>query len=236
MTVVKRLAYEARASLLALSGCFNALGYILHGGWDLTAARAFEERGRHLLLSVADDWHSALVRSRFHRALALVGLRDGSYDEAASELRRAVAHGADLLHEGPCPELALIAAENECYLLEAELNLRMRTQDRSSPAYVRRLCSKLIACDPNSVEARLTAGNGYVSIGDYRDAARWYAHAGELETVSGAQGWYRAAQCYEWLGDREQADFAMAKCLELDTTAIEPRHHLLSRSTTRHRK
>jgi tetratricopeptide (TPR) repeat protein len=58
------------------------------------------------------------------------------------------------------------------------------------------------------------------------EAARWYEAAGDLETVSGAQGWFRAGQCYDRLGDREQALAAMARCLELDRSAVEPRQYL----------
>jgi predicted TPR repeat methyltransferase len=42
-------------------------------------------------------------------------------------------------------------------------------------------------------------------------------------TGAGAIGWFRAAQCHDLAGDPGAALNAMAHCLELDTTAAEPR-------------
>jgi hypothetical protein len=71
-----------------------------------------------------------------------------------------------------------------------------------------------------------------VVVGDLAAAARWYVAAGELGTGDGAEGWYRAGQCFERLGWPDRAANAMGRCLELDTTAVEPRRYLAAGTGT----
>ena len=86
--------------------------------------------------------------------------------------------------------------------------------------------------DPTCAEALLVVGDGHAATGDYATAAHWYAKAGDLGTVSGATGWYRAAQCHHILGEHTTALNAMGRCLELDTTAREPQEYLSRQETT----
>jgi predicted TPR repeat methyltransferase len=88
------------------------------------------------------------------------------------------------------------------------------------------LCAQLNTLDPNCVEARLVVGDGHAAIQDWTQAAHWYQKAGELGTGAGAIGWFRAAQCHDLAGDPAAALNAMGHCLELDTTAVEPRTSL----------
>jgi hypothetical protein len=79
----------------------------------------------------------------------------------------------------------------------------------------------------------LLVGDAFAASGEYAEAAHWYGRAGELGTGSGAVGWFRAAQCYDFIGDRASAVNAMGRCLEFDATAIEAQKYLTGASQAR---
>jgi hypothetical protein len=212
----------ASSGVVALAACFQGIGHAIRDANDLTLARRFEERG-HDLAKAPDDWHSCLVGSRFHRAVALLRLTEGDVEAA----RRALAVAARL-HEdlGGSPMSGtdeMIVRENRRYLLELELDAETRGTPGPRTAA---LCHELLRLDPYCVHARLLAGDGFAACGDHARAALWYSRAGELGTGAGATGWFRAAQCHDSLGDRGGAVNAMGRCLELDATAVEARDYL----------
>jgi tetratricopeptide (TPR) repeat protein len=116
----------------------------------------------------------------------------------------------------------LVAAENERYLVE----LRLRQHMDESAEAVLTYAERLIALDPHCVQARCTVADAYLAVGHLAEAAHWYERAGELGTGTGAVAWFRAGQCHLALGDEWAARNAMGRCLELDSTAIEPRQLL----------
>jgi hypothetical protein len=214
LRVFGRLPEVTTDPLLALGACFQGIGHAIRDRGDHSRAREFERQGS-AVGGLTDDWHSCLVRSRFHRAVALLRLAEGDADAMRRELAYAVSLGDQLAADATGHADRLVAAENSRYLAE----LRIRT---ACAGEVPDLCAGLASLDPYCVEAKLVIGDALAGAGDVRSAAEWYANAGELGTVSGAIGWFRAGQCYDRLGDYPAAINAMGRCLELDATAVEP--------------
>ncbi|WP_449060981.1 tetratricopeptide repeat protein [Planomonospora algeriensis] len=220
----------AKDPLLALASCAQGIGHSIRGGDRTGLAGTFAGLGERVLGSVPrDDWHAWLVRSRFHRAVALLRLAEGRPDAMRDELETALRWNERLTAGAAADADRMAAVENTRYLLEARILLAARGRHRDE---ARKLCEDLNRLDPHCVEARLAIGDAHVSIGDHREAARWYARAGELGTGSGAVGWFRAAQCHEFIGERGAALNAMGRCVELDATAVEPKAYLERRTQT----
>ncbi|GIH08214.1 hypothetical protein Rhe02_62810 [Rhizocola hellebori] len=209
------LSITSRDPMLVAAACFQGIGHSLRDAKNLTLARNFAQRGAAQRLP--DTWHGWLVGSRFRRATALLRLAEGRLDWMRHDMETALAFNERLLAAATEPSDRMVAVENTRYLLE----LRIQARDG-----VLARCGELIQLDPYCVEARLIAGDGHLAAQDYASAARWYSHAGELGTGSGAVGWFRAAQCHDFLGERGEALNAMGRCLELDSTAVEARNYL----------
>jgi hypothetical protein len=218
LRVFGRLTEVTTDPLLALGACFQGMGHAIRDRDDHSQAREFEKQGR-AVDGVPDDWHGCLVRSRFHRAVALLRLAQGQADSMRRELECAVALGDQLAAHAQGQADRLVAAENTRYLIELQVRTALSEE-------VRTLCARLASLDPHCVEAKLVIGDSLARVGEVASAARWYASAGELGTTSGAIGWYRAGQCYDRLGEYPAAVHAMGRCLELDATAVEPRAYL----------
>jgi tetratricopeptide (TPR) repeat protein len=204
----------------------QGVGQAVRNLGDAALAARFEELGRRVA-PVPGSWHDHLARSRFHRAVALLrivrrqpaGMRD-ELEEAWRQHREAAALAPD-------DEVSRsVVVENRRIIIESEIKSKHRVDEPDVPDQLRAWARELAGIDPYCVEARLVVGDAYLAAGDVADAARWYARAGELGTSAGANGWYRAGQCHHHLGDRDAALTAMGRCLELDTTAVEPRAYL----------
>lgn len=211
---------QAATPLLALASCYQGIGHQLRAG-DLGGARAFEQRARQLP-PVPDDWHAGLVRSRFHRALAMIRLAEGRVDRARQEIDTAFRLDEPLSRTAATPLDVLVSAESRRQLVQFRIESASRFGDVDLPG----ACAELAALDPFCVEARLTIGDAYAATADHAQAAAWYVAAGELGTGAGAVGWFRAGQCYEFAGDRSRALNAMARCLESDGGALDARQFL----------
>lgn len=225
LKLFERLATSSKDSLLALLSCFQGISHAIRKEDDLDLARRFESHGR-AITEPPEDWHTFLVKSRFHRALALLRLNERRF----AEMREEVTAALDF-HERLRPEVSgeidtMVANENRRILLESQINAAIRARGDESAGQVRALCAEIIGLDPYCVLVRLAVGDGHAAIGDYADAARWYERAGELGTGAGAIGWFRAGQCHDFLGDRGAAVNAHGRCLELDLSAVEPREYL----------
>jgi tetratricopeptide (TPR) repeat protein len=216
------LAETAADPLLRLEACYQNLGQVLRHGGDPDRARDFEQRGKRVG-PVAESPYSVLIRSRFHRACAMLRRQEGNLPEMRSELDAALRLGQELAGLPSDDGQQLAAAENTRSLIELQIQIAC---DGGANDEVRELCSALGALDPGCVEARLTIGDALARIGDLGAAARWYSAAGELGTTAGALGWFRAGQCHCLLGDQPEAIHAMGRCLELDTSAVEPARYL----------
>jgi hypothetical protein len=219
------LAEASRDESLALAACFQGIGHTLRNGKSPHLARAFFERGKRFAAqNVHGDWHAHLLRSRFHRAVALLRLAERDIGGLRHHLDLALAHHQALV-AGPVDEAdTIVALENSRYLLELRIRAALSQDDPRVVVF----STELSEVDPYCVEARLLVGDGHAAVGRYSEAARWFARAGELGTAAGAVGWYRAGQCFDFIGDRGSAINAMGRCVELDATAIEPRQYLRS--------
>jgi hypothetical protein len=223
----ERLATSSKDSLLALLSCFQGISHAIRKEDDLDLARRFEAHGR-AITDLPDDWHTLLVKSRFHRALALLRLNERRFGEMRDEVTAALDFHERLRLEVSGEIDTMVANENRRILLESQINAAVRARGDESAAQVRTLCAEITELDPYCVLVRLAAGDGHAAIGDYAEAARWYERAGELGTGAGAIGWFRAGQCHDFMGDRGAAVNAHGRCLELDATAVEPREYLVA--------
>lgn len=218
-----QLAEHWSDRLLALASCFQGIGHALRRRGAADVARDFERRGRLILAEAApvDEWESALVRSRFHRSVAMLRLFENRAADAHAEANTAIRYHEELTGTDR-PNGRLVIAENRQYILELQLSIAQSTRAEET----RQLCRAILDSDPFSVDAALRAGDGLAAMADYFQAASCYERAGSLGTIGGALGWFRAAQCYEIIGDRQSAGRAMERCLELDHLAVEPRAYL----------
>lgn len=236
LSVFESLATSAADAQLALASCAQGIGHSIRNGNAVERARRFEGYGRHIIDSgMPDEWHTSLVRSRFHRAVALLRLAEQQPEEMRLELEAATQFADQLFPDVTDVTDKLVALENKRILVESQIKAAAwvgysdsapRAADGESANEVRVLCEQLDGLDPYCIEARLVVADGYATVGDYAEAAMRYSRAGELGTVAGARGWFLAAQCYEHIGDRESALNAMGRCLELDASAIEAREFI----------
>ncbi|MFC6092226.1 hypothetical protein [Saccharothrix lopnurensis] len=230
--VFAELATTSSDPLLALLACAQGVGHAIRAGGQVAVAREFEGYGEAVLdRGLPDTWHGSLVRSRYHRALALLRLTERRVDDMRVALAAALRHDEELEPAHRTGTDRTVALENRRILLESLIKAAARAGDDESAERTRAYCAELHGLDPYCVEVRLVIGDGYAAIGDYGGAARWYSAAGELGTGSGAVGWFRAAQCLEHVGDRGGALNAMGRCLELDHTAVEARDYLVHART-----
>ncbi|MBM2614784.1 hypothetical protein JIG36_04340 [Actinoplanes sp. LDG1-06] len=223
----ERLAATAATPRLVVQGCFQVIGNTVVSGGDLALARRHEQRAR-AAMRPAGGWHDHLVLSRLHRAFAMLRGAEGDHEGRRAELREARAHNDRLMAE-PLDEL--VALEDRAHLADIAITGGL-TDPAVTPARMRELAHELATLDPYCVQSRLVVGDAYAALHDYGEAARWYAAAGELGTGDGAVGWYRAGQCHALAGRPREAAEAMGRCLDLDTTAVEPREYLLKEELT----
>lgn len=228
LVVFEQIATSYSDKLLALAACAQGIGHSIRDGGRVEVARRFEGLGQVILdTGMPDSWHSILVQSRYHRALALLRLHERDPGGMREALGTAVRLGDQLLLPGLAEGTdRVVALENRRILLESQIKAAARARGDESAAQLRALCDELYPIDPYCIEVRLVIGDGYATIGNYLEAAHWYSMAGDLGTGSGAVGWFRAAQCYDNLGDRGNALNAMGRCLELDSTAVEARQYI----------
>ncbi len=226
LAVYDALAEHDADPLLALAACAQGISNAIRGAQDTSLGRSFETRGQRAAARLGDQWHSWLVISRFHRAVALLRMAERDADGMQHELHAATIANDRLTASAPEDTDALVALENSRILTESKIKAAGRAPTGETARQVRAWSQELADLDPNCPEARIIAGDGYVTTGDYAHAAVQYIRAGELGTTAGAMGYYRAGQCFDALGDRSNAINAMARCLELDGSAIEPRTYL----------
>jgi hypothetical protein len=221
------LAKSAESPRLALAACSQGIGHSIRSGAGVEGAARFEQHGERITADGFDeDLHTHLVRSRYHRAVALLRLAQRRPEEMRAEVELAVRFSDLLYADGPTGADRLVADENLRIILESQIKAAARARGDESNAELRKFSNALYEMDPTCVEALLIVGDGYATAGDFGEAAAWYTRAGRLGTGAGAIGWFRAGQCLDLVGDRTGALHAMGHCLELDTTAVEPRAYL----------
>lgn len=212
--------------VLAVQACFQGIGHSLRNSKELEVASKFHLMGRGIVEKrLSGGWHADLAQSRFHRSIALLRLRQQRYDEIAEEIEAAHAFGDRALGAAEDDIARLVATENRRIIVESQIKAARIPQYRERVDVADR-CRELLEIDPFCQYTRLIVGEGFATIGDFAEAARWYSLAGELATAAGALGWFRAAQCFDHLGDRWSALNAIAHCLELDPDVVEARRYI----------
>lgn len=211
--------------VLALLAAGQGVSHAIRRDADLDAARRFAELGAASDDS-GEDWLSLLARSRFHRAVALLRLREREFRQVRDEVALSWELGERLFVPDLSEADQYVATENRRIVLESLIKAAGRAPDQERAGRVRETCEQLIAIDPYCIQARLVVADGYAAAGLYAEAADWYERAGELGTGAGAMAWFRAGQCHDLLGRTADAVNAMGRCLELDTTAVQPRQYL----------
>lgn len=222
----EHLATRSDDPVLRLAAAGQGISYAVRMRRDLELARRFESYGEPSAGADA-TWLDLLMTSRFHRAAALLRMRERNFAETHTEVMQAWELSERLFSSAPenGPD-QYVAVENRRIVLESLIKAASRAPDPELTAQVRRRCDQLLAIDPHCLQARMVVADGYAAIGSYEEAARWYTRVGELGTGAGAMAWYRAGQCYHILGRLGDAVNAMGRCLELDTTAVQPREYL----------
>ena len=223
LPVFADLATRATNPELRLASCFQGIGHCLRDTQDLDRASAFESIGRAVLSQMPQSWHANLVCSRYCRAVAMLHQQRSDSTEAWTQLAEAERYALALQGTAADPQETYAAAENFRYLLELRIQLAIDDHDHST---LRGALRALSEHEPNCVEARLLMGDGHLALGEHQAAAHWFELAGELGTGAGAIGWFRAGQCHDALGNHGDAVNAMGRCLELDSSAVEPRQYL----------
>lgn len=215
--------------LLAYHACFQGIAHAVRSAADLPQAERFEAMAS-ALPEIAGSWEAHMTRCRYHRALVRLRTAQHRVDDVRAELDAAWEQQELMDRYGPAGDenFRLLSEESRRDLLELEIESASGVLP-AAPQRLREWAAGLIALDPNAVEARLIIGDAYALAGDHAESAAWYARAGDLGTSAGAVGWYRAGQCYDLIGDVDMAVHAMGRCLELDTTAMEPQQYLAER-------
>lgn len=223
----QRLAERATDPVLALQACFQGMGHTLRNPVDLQVAVDLEAKGRELVRDgVGDSWLASLAKSRFHRAVALLRLRQKDPEGMAGEIETTHAHSDAAIAAAADPIDAEVALENRRIIIESQIKAAARVPSYKAAVDVGALCEELADIDGYCLYTRRVLAEGYTALGDLATAATWYVRAGELGTAAGALSWFRAAECYERLGDGWSALNAMAHCLALDPDAVEARRYI----------
>jgi hypothetical protein len=229
LPVFEALATGPTDPLLAYHACFQGIALALRSGVDVGLAQRFE-RIAEGLPAPPDDWEAHLTLGRFRRALVRLRMAQRSPDAVRAEVRAAWHHQEEMEARAPGDvNTRMLADENRRDLLELEIEAA-RSGVETPAERIRACAAEVVRIDPRAADGRLAAADGFAAAGDLAAAAVWYARAGELGTTNGSIGWFRAAQCYDRLGDHDSAVNAMGRCLELDTTAVEPRRYLAERN------
>ncbi len=231
MPVLEGLVTNRHDPGLAVLAAAQGVGQAVRSLGDVALGRRFEEAARRPVAQ-ARGWHGHLALSRYHRAVALLRINERRPECMREEMRLAWHHHEETAAAAPADDVTrMTVVENRRILVESEIKSVFRVDEEETHRRLLAWSGELARLDPFCVEALLVAGDGYAGATDWAAAAHCYTRAGELGTTAGANGWYRAAQCHDHLGDHGSAINAMGRCLELDTTAVEPREYLAAHGT-----
>ncbi|MBA2695711.1 MAG: hypothetical protein H0U62_07675, partial [Actinobacteria bacterium] len=168
-------------------------------------------------------WLEHLVRSRVHRAAALVAVRQGAPGDGAAEMRAALAED-DRLSAVAAGELQLgYQRENRAVVLEAFLKLDTLAGTAAAPADVVAQAKRV---DPFDVDLLFAAGRFLTAREAWDEATGTFLAAAASGTVRGAVAGFEAGACFERLGRPAEAAAAYQLCLDLDPAAIGARNRL----------
>jgi hypothetical protein len=228
MPVFQALTQNRHDPALGVLAAAQGVGQGVRSLGDVSLSQRFEQAAQFAAARAA-GWLGHLALSRFHRAVALLRIAEKDPGGMRAELREAWHHHDEMTATAPDGMISqLIINENRLIIIESEIKSVFRVDEPETRHKLTAFADELLRLDPYCVETLIVAGDGYAVAGDWAIAAQLYSRAGELGTTAGATAWYRAGQCYVHLGENDRAVNAMGRCLELDTTAVEPREYLIA--------
>lgn len=167
-------------------------------------------------------WLEHLVRSRVHRAAALVAVRLGKPANGADEMRAALAED-DLLADVDADPQASYQLENRALVLEAFLKLDTATSLGAAPADV---VTQARQVDPYDVDLHFAVGRYLVAQDAADQGVQAFLTAAGSGTVRGAVAAFEAGLALDRLGRPGEAAAAYRLCLDLDPASTSARERL----------
>jgi|SRR6266566_2426071 len=188
---------------------------------DLNEWRARAERNLEAALANRDDFTSALLLSRFHRAAAFVPQRQGKHAEVRRMMDLAEQYARAMI---PTDEAQnLLRLENLYPVIESRTKEALWVGDLDL-ALVR--AESLIDLDPYDSRAWLELGEVRLKRNEYANAAEAYAVAAMLGAPSSAVGCHMAGLCFRHAGAPLLAAFFFRASVQADSRAISPHHEI----------
>jgi tetratricopeptide (TPR) repeat protein len=184
---------------------------------DLDEWRARAERNLEAALVNRDDFTSALLLSRFHRAAAFVPQRQGEHAEVRRMMDLAERYARAMI---PTDETQnLLRLENLYPVIESRTKEALWVGDLDL-ALVR--AESLIDLDPYDSRAWLELGEVRLKRKEYVNAAEAYAVAATLGAPSSAVGCHMAGLCFRHVGQPLLAAFFFRASIQADSLASSP--------------
>lgn len=221
------LAEEGRDAGLRVLASAQIIAHEVRVNREVTSALRWVTHGEEQLGRLRGEvapWLEALVASRFHRAAALAAFRGKDWSGAQYHLSSAKEQD-EVLHELADDMLTRqLADENRKILLESLL--KAATAAPQPTEEVDEFAGALLSLDPFDPDSHLVVGDARVAQGRIEEAAHHYEDAGQLGTLLGALGQYRAGCCWEFLGREHRALRAFCRTIEMDPAAMAARRRL----------
>jgi len=198
------LADHASRPSLRVSAGLQMASALVRAHQDPPGASTWLARCRQACggLRAEPAWLEHLVRSRVHRAAALVAVRQGAPGDGAAEMRAALAED-DRLSAVAAGELQLgYQRENRAVVLEAFLKLDTLAGTAAAPADVVAQAKRV---DPFDVDLLFAAGRFLTAREAWDEATGTFLAAAASGTVRGAVAAFEAGACFERLGRPAEA-------------------------------
>jgi tetratricopeptide (TPR) repeat protein len=186
--------------------------------------RAEGERvlARYVALPEVNDFHAALMTSRWYRAMGFLPFLTGDRDLLRSDMDQWLGIATELV--GYDEHTKIIAADNYFPAVETAIRTHIFLGDSATAL---QLVEKLAAeIDPIDPKTWLTAGELRFQAGDVTGARDAYLRAAHLQFPYGRLSWFNVGQCHEQLGEFEEAAESYRRSLAHWPTGVTPLRRL----------
>jgi tetratricopeptide (TPR) repeat protein len=184
---------------------------------ELDAWRTQAERNLEVVLSKRDEFTSALLLSRFHRAAAFIPQRNGDRQQVTKLMDLAEKYALAMVPANEAQKV--LQLENLYPVLESRTKEALWLGDLDL-ALVR--AERLIELDGYDSRAWLELGEVRLRRGEYAPAAESYVVAATLGPPSTAIARHMAGLCFRHLGHPVLAALFFKGAIETDSFAISP--------------
>jgi tetratricopeptide (TPR) repeat protein len=187
--------------------------------WRAEGERAL---ARYVALPEVNEFHAALMTSRWYRAMGFLPFLTGDRDLLRSDMDQWLGLATDLV--GYDEHTEIIAADNYFPAVETAIRTHIFLGDSDTAL---QLVEKLSAeIDPIDPKTWLTAGELRFQAGDVAGARDAYARAAHLEFPYGRLSWFNVGQCQEKLGEFDEAAESYRRSLAHWATGVTPLRRL----------